>query len=93
MVTDGVNRFPLPDDFVLNGNEGRRSRPRSPAAYMDREVFVNPYNPVVINTGGKLVVIDTGTGRGGLPGEQGPDRPVPHQPRGRRHRRQARSIP
>jgi glyoxylase-like metal-dependent hydrolase (beta-lactamase superfamily II) len=29
---------------------------------MDTELFFNPYNPIVVNTGSRLVVIDTGTG-------------------------------
>jgi len=31
------------------------------AAYMEPGVFVGPYNPIVINTGGKLALVDTGT--------------------------------
>ena len=29
---------------------------------MNPDVFVGPYNPIVINTGSKLAVVDTGTG-------------------------------
>ena len=32
------------------------------AAYLEKDVFVGPYNPIVVNTGQKLVLIDTGTG-------------------------------
>ena len=31
-------------------------------AFMEPGVFVGPYNPIVMNTGSKLVVVDTGTG-------------------------------
>jgi hypothetical protein len=29
---------------------------------MEPDVFIGPYNPIVVNTGQKLVLIDTGTG-------------------------------
>src|SRR5204862_4082888 len=32
------------------------------AAYLDKDTMATPYNPIVVNTGGKLVLIDTGTG-------------------------------
>ena len=37
----------------------------------------NPYTPIVVNTGGKLVVIDTGTGEANFEQQQGRGRPVP----------------
>jgi glyoxylase-like metal-dependent hydrolase (beta-lactamase superfamily II) len=61
VVTDGVNRFPLPDDFVSNMKKDDVKAGLA-AAYMDTDVFFNPYNPIVVNTGSRLVVIDTGTG-------------------------------
>ena len=32
------------------------------AAYMEKDMMTIPYTPIVVNTGSKLVVIDTGTG-------------------------------
>jgi hypothetical protein len=32
------------------------------AAYMEKDKMTIPYSPVVVNTGSKLVAIDTGTG-------------------------------
>src|ERR1700737_2352872 len=61
VVTDGVNRFPLPDDFVSNTKKDDVKAGLA-AAHMDTDVFFNPYNPIVVNTGSRLVVIDTGTG-------------------------------
>ncbi len=61
VVTDGVNRFPLPDDFVTNMKK-QDVQAGLAAVHMDTEVFFNPYNPIVVNTGAKLAVIDTGTG-------------------------------
>jgi glyoxylase-like metal-dependent hydrolase (beta-lactamase superfamily II) len=34
------------------------------AAYMEKDMMTIPYSPVVVNTGSKLVAIDTGTGEG-----------------------------
>jgi glyoxylase-like metal-dependent hydrolase (beta-lactamase superfamily II) len=61
VVTDGANRMPLPADFVANAKKDDVNAALA-AAYMEKDVFVGPYNPVVINTGSKLVLIDTGTG-------------------------------
>src|SRR5258707_6556193 len=38
---------------------------------MDKDVFVGPYNPIVVNTGQKLVLIDTGTGEAALAASKG----------------------
>jgi glyoxylase-like metal-dependent hydrolase (beta-lactamase superfamily II) len=61
VVTDGVNRFKLPDNMVTNAKKDEVNAALV-AAYMEPDVFVGPYNPIVVNTGAKLVVIDTGTG-------------------------------
>lgn len=70
VVTDGVNRMPLPDDFVANVKKEEVNAALA-AAYMEQNVFVGPYNPVVINTGGKLVLIDTGTGEAAYASSKG----------------------
>jgi glyoxylase-like metal-dependent hydrolase (beta-lactamase superfamily II) len=64
VVTDGANRFPLPDDFVSNIKKDEVQAALA-AAHMSSEVFFNPYNPIVVNTGAKLVLIDTGIGEAG----------------------------
>jgi glyoxylase-like metal-dependent hydrolase (beta-lactamase superfamily II) len=61
VVTDGANRMKLPDNFVANASKDEVNAALA-AAYMEKDVFVGPYNPVVINTGAKLVLIDTGLG-------------------------------
>jgi glyoxylase-like metal-dependent hydrolase (beta-lactamase superfamily II) len=61
VITDGVNRFPLPDNFVTNMKKDEVKAALS-AAHMDSELFFNPYNPIVVNTGSRLAVIDTGNG-------------------------------
>src|SRR5262245_43322742 len=61
VVTDGVNKFALPDNMVTNATKAEVNAALA-AAYMEPNVFVGPYNPIVVNTGAKLVLIDTGTG-------------------------------
>ena len=61
VVTDGVNRMPLPDEFVANVTKDDVNAALA-ASHLEQNVFVGPYNPVVINTGPKLVLIDTGNG-------------------------------
>ena len=47
--------------------------------------MVVPYSPIAVNTGSKLVVIDTGTGEGNFERSIRSGRPVPLQPEGRGH--------
>jgi glyoxylase-like metal-dependent hydrolase (beta-lactamase superfamily II) len=63
VVTDGVNRFRFPDGFVTN-----KTRDEVNAAVaslypgLEKDQFAIPYSPIAVNTGSKLVVIDSGTG-------------------------------
>jgi glyoxylase-like metal-dependent hydrolase (beta-lactamase superfamily II) len=59
VVTDGMNRVPLPDNLVTNVKKDEVSAMLS-ASFLDPNTFYNPYSPVVVNTGSKLVLIDTG---------------------------------
>ena len=61
VVTDGVNRFPLNDAFVTNVKKDEVNGALA-AAYMEKDKMAIPYSPIVVNTGSKLVAIDTGTG-------------------------------
>jgi glyoxylase-like metal-dependent hydrolase (beta-lactamase superfamily II) len=61
VVTDGVNTFKFTDNHVLNKKRDEVSAAQL-AAYQDKDMMTTPYNPVVVNTGAKLVLIDTGTG-------------------------------
>src|SRR5262245_66072774 len=61
VVADGVNRFKMPDDIVANVKR-EEVNAALVAAPGEPDVFVTPYNPIVVNTGQKLVVIDTGLG-------------------------------
>jgi len=70
VVTDGINRLPIPDGFVLNANKEEVNAALT-AAFMEKDVFVGPYNPIVINTGSRLAVIDTGFGEAAYKSSQG----------------------
>jgi len=70
VVTDGINRLPLTDGFVLNAKKDEVNAALA-AAFMEKDVFVGPYNPIVVNTGAKLAVIDTGTGEAAYRASQG----------------------
>ena len=76
VATDGVTRFRFPDGFVAN-----KSRDEVNAAWValfqEKDQMAIPYSPIAVNTGSKLIVIDTGTGEhafhaiGGLLGHFG----------------------
>ena len=53
--------MPIGDGFVANASKQEVNAALA-AAYYGAGHLCGPYNPVVINTGSKLVLIDTGTG-------------------------------
>jgi glyoxylase-like metal-dependent hydrolase (beta-lactamase superfamily II) len=61
VVTDGVNRVKFPDSFVTNVKRDQVNAALT-AAYLEKDMVAIPYSPIAVNTGSKLVVIDTGTG-------------------------------
>jgi glyoxylase-like metal-dependent hydrolase (beta-lactamase superfamily II) len=61
VVTDGANVVPLPDTFVVNAKKDDVNAALA-AAFLEQNKLTIPYTPIVVNTGAKLVVIDTGTG-------------------------------
>jgi glyoxylase-like metal-dependent hydrolase (beta-lactamase superfamily II) len=63
VVSDGARAIPLPPQFVRNvSNE--QVLAAAEAAYMPKGSIIAPFNPIVVNTGAKLVLIDTGYGPG-----------------------------
>jgi glyoxylase-like metal-dependent hydrolase (beta-lactamase superfamily II) len=60
-INDGARSFPLPDSFVTNVPKVE-ALAAAEAAYMPQGKVTVPFNPQLINTGGKLVLIDTGNG-------------------------------
>jgi glyoxylase-like metal-dependent hydrolase (beta-lactamase superfamily II) len=60
VVTDGANTFKFADDHVTNKSREEVNAGLA-AAHYPKDLMTTPYNPIVVNTGGKLVVFDTGT--------------------------------
>src|SRR3954447_21310517 len=61
VISDGVNNFPLPETFVLNAKKDQVNAALE-KAFLQKDKMSIYFAPLVINTGGKLVVIDTGNG-------------------------------
>ena len=70
VVTDGSNTFKFADTHLTNGTREQLNGALE-AAYYPKDLMTTPYNPVVINTGGRLVLIDTGTGEAALASSKG----------------------
>ncbi len=62
-VTDGSRPTKVPDNFVRNASREQWSAGLA-AVYMDKENPAFPFTPIVVNTGSKLIAIDTGLGAG-----------------------------
>src|SRR5947207_376458 len=69
-IADGARTFPMPDTFVVNQKK-EEALAAAEAAYMPKGHVTIPFNPMVINTGSKLVVIDTGNGLGAFEQSKG----------------------
>src|SRR6186997_903776 len=54
-VTDGARTFPLPETFVKNVKKEDVSKALE-AAYMPKDQVTIVFNPLVVNTGSKLVL-------------------------------------
>jgi glyoxylase-like metal-dependent hydrolase (beta-lactamase superfamily II) len=61
VATDGVARFKMAEDHVINIKKDVVNAALA-EVFMEKDMMTTPYNPVCLNTGSKLVVIDTGTG-------------------------------
>jgi len=66
VVNDGARAIPLPPAFVRNVSNAEVLA-AAEAAYMPKGSIIAPFNPIVVNTGAKLVLIDTGYGPGIAP--------------------------
>jgi glyoxylase-like metal-dependent hydrolase (beta-lactamase superfamily II) len=61
ILNDGARSFPLPDAFVTNVPKDQ-ALAEAAASFMPAGKVTVPFNPVLINTGSRLVLIDTGNG-------------------------------
>jgi glyoxylase-like metal-dependent hydrolase (beta-lactamase superfamily II) len=62
-LSDGARTFPMPDAFVKNVPKAE-ALAAGEAAYMPKGMVTVPFNPQLINTGSKLVLVDSGWGAG-----------------------------
>lgn len=69
-INDGARTFPMPEKFVVNIPK-EESLAAGEAAYMPKGMVTVPFNPQLINTGSKLVLIDTGNGVANLEPSKG----------------------
>ena len=60
-ITDGAARRPVSNGFVANISKDEAVA-ETEKLYYQKDQVVIPFNPVVINTGSKLVLIDSGVG-------------------------------
>lgn len=70
VVTDGARTFPMPDSFVVNAKKDEVNAALA-AAFMERDKITIPYSPIVVNTGSRLVLIDTGNGEAAMAQSKG----------------------
>jgi glyoxylase-like metal-dependent hydrolase (beta-lactamase superfamily II) len=69
-VNDGARTFPMPENFVRNVPK-EQALAAAEAARWPKGMITVPFNPQLINTGGKLVLIDCGNGIGQLEASKG----------------------
>lgn len=69
-LMDGARTFPMPDQFVVNISKDQAIKAAA-AAYMPDGKVTIPFSPMVVNTGSKLVLIDTGNGLGAYAASKG----------------------
>src|SRR6478735_8975885 len=61
VVTDGGGTNPLSDAYVANSPKDAVSKDLE-AQFLPKDKITHTYTPIVVNTGSKLVAIDTGLG-------------------------------
>lgn len=69
-LRDGARTFPMPDTFIANVSKDKAIEAAT-AAYIPNGQVTIPFSPMLINTGSKLVAIDTGNGLGAFAGSKG----------------------
>src|SRR5579871_1705756 len=69
-INDGARSFPMPDKWVTNVSKDS-ALAAAEAAYMPKGMVTVPFNPQLINTGGKLVLLDCGFGAATLEATKG----------------------
>jgi glyoxylase-like metal-dependent hydrolase (beta-lactamase superfamily II) len=70
VATDGIARFKMADDHVINIKKDVVNAALADV-FMEMDMMTTPYNPIAVNSGGKLAVIDTGVGEAGFKRSKG----------------------
>ena len=70
VISDGVNTFPLADSFIPNAKKDDVAAALE-KAYLPKDKVSIQFGPLVINSGGKLIVLDTGNGPGAFASSKG----------------------
>ncbi|WP_040621759.1 MBL fold metallo-hydrolase [Rhodovulum sp. PH10] len=70
VVTDGARKMPLPEGFVTNADMDAVNDALE-AAYMPPDELTLVFNPMVVNLGSRVAVIDTGNGAGAFAQSKG----------------------
>jgi glyoxylase-like metal-dependent hydrolase (beta-lactamase superfamily II) len=70
VVSDGIARFKMPDTHVVNKTRAEVDAHLA-ALFMDSNELITPYNPTVVNNGGKLSIIDPGLGEAAFTNTKG----------------------
>jgi glyoxylase-like metal-dependent hydrolase (beta-lactamase superfamily II) len=61
VISDGVTSVPRPDNYVVNAPKDEVGKVFV-ENHLPPDKAIHSYNPIVINTGSKLIVVDTGLG-------------------------------
>ncbi|MBX9934582.1 MAG: MBL fold metallo-hydrolase [Methylobacterium sp.] len=69
-VTDGANSFPLPERFVANASREDVASALV-ADFRDGATLTVPFTPIVIETAGRRIVVDTGNGEAAFQASKG----------------------
>ena len=70
VVSDGTGRFRFADTHVINKTRAEVNAALIEAFY-EPDIMPTPYNPVVINTGAKLIALDPGVGEAAYKSSKG----------------------
>ncbi|MET0219930.1 MAG: MBL fold metallo-hydrolase [Tardiphaga sp.] len=69
-ISDGAGSFPLTDAYISNVSKDAVNAALE-KAFLPKDKITTFYAPLVLNIGGKLVVIDTGNGQGAFNSSKG----------------------
>ena len=79
ILPDGHRAFPLPDGFVVNATREEINAALA-AASMPRDTMTIVFNPVIVRSGGKTVLFDTGRRNRCRRGQSRRHLPFPRRP-------------